>query len=101
MRRGDPQARPRAQVDTLVRALFDRYPDLIGFGVQDPGDLRAMRSTAELTEELCLVDVETFPDQGDALSLLAEIAAALLELIDEAPETRALLRGRTFARTLH
>ena len=32
---------------------------------------------------------------------MGEIAQALLELMDEAPDTASLLSARTFARTLH
>jgi hypothetical protein len=35
------------------------------------------------------------------VSIVGEIAAALLDLIDDEPATRELLYGRTFARTLH
>jgi hypothetical protein len=37
----------------------------------------------------------------DKLEMLGELAGALLELIAERPEAETLLRGRTFARTLH
>jgi hypothetical protein len=36
-----------------------------------------------------------------AEELPGQIAAALLELIEEQPQAAELLRGRTFARTLH
>jgi hypothetical protein len=36
-----------------------------------------------------------------AVALVGEISQALLELVDEQPVAAALLRGRTFARTLH
>jgi hypothetical protein len=40
------------------------------------------------------------PHHGEQAAL-GEIAQTLLELVEERPEAAALLRGRTFARTLH
>ena len=47
--------------------------------------------------------MESTSDSGAnaADEALGEIAQTLLELIEERPEAAALLRGRTFARTLH
>lgn len=84
------QARPmkEAQLQAVVATLFERFPELVGFSVWDA------------TENLCLAGVEIFP--GDAKpSLMSKIAAPLLDLLDEEPEARELLSGRTFARTLH
>ena len=41
------------------------------------------------------------PAREGEQAALGEIARTLLELIDERPEAAELLRGRTFARTLH
>lgn len=77
-----------AQVRTVVATLFRRFPELVGFSVW------------EASEDLCLASVETFPCDAEP-SLMGEIAAPLLDLLDEDPEARELLSGRTFARTLH
>ncbi len=91
----------KAELEALVARLFRRYPALIGFSIQDASTVRATRCTAELDGDLCLVDVETFGAGPGATQLLGEIALPLLELIDKAPMTRDLMRGRTFARTFH
>jgi hypothetical protein len=80
--------RVESQLDEVVARVFDRLPALVGFSV-------------ELAPELVLADVETFPWPAQREDLVGEIAVPLLELIDEAPEARELLRGRTFARTRH
>jgi hypothetical protein len=72
-----------------VDALFRRLPSLVGFSVQ------------EAQCELVLADVETDPWPARSQALFGEIALALLDLMDEEPAARELLRGRTFARTLH
>jgi len=86
-----------------VTALFDRFPALCGFSVQDERTLTRDRQVCRLEGELSLADVGVYPPAGAAQCawLLREIAVALLGLMDEHPETRELLRGRTFARTLH
>jgi hypothetical protein len=78
----------QSQVEAVVAQVFDRLPTLVGFSVA-------------LDPELSLADVETFPWTIYGPEMAGEIALPLLELLDEAPEARELLRGRTFVRTLH
>jgi hypothetical protein len=52
-------------------------------------------------DEEVLADLETSPWPGLTQELCSEIAAALLDLIDDEPAARELLHGRTFARALH
>lgn len=73
--------------DTLER-IFAVCPELCGFAVDD-------------AQELGFIDVALNPGYEQSGPLLGAIADALLDLIDEQPEARELLRGRTFARTLH
>lgn len=77
------------ELQAVVATLFQRFPELVGFSVR------------EETEDLCLAGVETFPSVPEPAFLMDEIAAPLLELLDEDPEARELLSGRTFARTVH
>ena len=74
-------------IHAIVNQIFAACPELCGFSVEDAATLS-------------LADVETFPYPRNE-ELLGEIAVALLDLIDEQPEAAELLRGRTFARTLH
>jgi hypothetical protein len=95
----------RAEVDlkATVDALFRRWPALCGFSVADARALTDDRVSGQLEGELCLADLGVYPSLGGAQpgELLGEIAVALLDLLDERPEARDLLRGRTFTRTLH
>ena len=76
-----------AQLEALVETIFRRWPGLVGFSVEDAG-------------ELVLTEMETQPWSMQPYELLGEVSVALLDFVDEAPEALALLRGRTFARTL-
>jgi hypothetical protein len=75
-----------ALLQEMLQTLFRRHPELHGF-------------TVRLDQPLpCHL---TCDPQHDEQAALDEIAQMLLELVEERPEAAALLRGRTFARTLH
>jgi hypothetical protein len=84
--------KPEAEVAAVVDALFRRWPSLVGFSVQE---------AQTPSTELVLADVETDPWRAQSREIYGEIVGALLELMDDEPAVRELLRGRTFARTLH
>jgi len=88
---------------TQIAALFSSIPRLSGFSVQERATLSAEREAAPLDAELSVADVSVQPCP-DVLALRRvglEIADALLELLDQHPAARRLLRGQTFARTFH
>jgi hypothetical protein len=81
----------RRQVEEQVESLFERCPDLCGFSVQ--GDERDLFvSDVGITSRL---SAERYGE------IFQDIAATLAGLLEEQPAAGALLRGRTFARTLH
>ena len=88
-----PRRALEADIGAVTAALFRRWPALVGFCVRDGAN----------SEEQLHLSVSLFPEpQPEERSLvLGEIAQALAELMDEAPDTASLLRARTFARTLH
>jgi len=79
------------QLEERLQSLFARCPELSGFSVR--GD----------AEELIVSDVGISPRLGAEQygEIFQDIAATLSELLEERPEAGELLRGRTFARTLH
>jgi len=83
---------PEAEIAAVVDKLFRRWPWLVGFSVQE---------ARTPSRGLVVTDVETDPRNVELLPLHGEIADAMLGLAQDDPEARALLRGRTFARTLH
>lgn len=92
LQRTDPQpgSRSSLRLDAGIRSLFRRCPMLCGFAVREDSGL----FVSEVT-------VDPRGGRHSAGVLHSEIAAALLEVIDECPEARGLLRERTFARAFH
>jgi hypothetical protein len=86
-----------------MAALFRRLPVLSGFSVQDPATLAQDRNLAPLDADLCIADVTVHPWPGlqATTAMCDEIVQEMLELLEEHPEVRELLRGYTFARAFH
>jgi predicted RNA polymerase sigma factor len=76
------------EVQDVMNHVFQRYPALCGFSVQD---------------DLSFTHVACHPAlAGDeAVALIEEISETLRELIEERPEAANVLRGRTLARRFH
>ena len=68
--------------------LFQRLPMLAGF---------CLRPDLELDE----LSVSTWPGYTPGRELYEEVMRSLVELAEERPEAVQLMRGRTFARTVH
>jgi len=92
---------PESRLAIAVDSLFRRWPSLVGFAVLEARTPSSEFSPQRLDRELVLSDIEASPWPQNAQELCGEIAAALLNLIDDEPATRKLLLGRTFARALH
>ena len=92
-----------ADLAARVAAIFEQYPMLCGFSVQERSTVTKDRALVELEGELCLADVSvvTAPAFRVAQEFSNQIAYTLLQLMDEQPDVSDLLCGRTFARTLH
>ncbi|HXI36650.1 MAG TPA: hypothetical protein VNH80_07025 [Burkholderiales bacterium] len=91
-----------ADLEASLGRLFRGRPALCGFSVQQSTVLTRERAACRLEGDLWVADLVAFPAVAGSLEALRDdVAAALLELIDERPEAGELLRGRTFARTLN
>lgn len=92
-----------ANLARRMDALFSRCPLLTGFSVQEEAALGKDRNAEALEQGLCIADlaVECWLGVGATHAVYEDIAETLLEVLNERPETYGLLRGRTFARTLH
>jgi hypothetical protein len=88
MSREHAMERAQADLRASLASVFRRRPPLCGFSVD---------------AELCVGQLSCHPalDTVRASVIAEEIARALSELIDEEPEAADLIRGRTFARTVH
>lgn len=80
-----------SQLEQQLQLLFSRCPELSGFSVRGDAD------------DLFVSDVGIAPRLSAEQygEIYQDIAATLAELVEERPEAGELLRGRTFARTLH
>jgi hypothetical protein len=91
----------QTRLAAVIDALFRSWPSLLGFSVQEAQCLSKDRAAAPIARELVLADVEASPWPADTREVCGAIAFVLLNLVKDEPETRELLRGRTFARSLH
>jgi hypothetical protein len=81
----------QSQLEHQVESLFARCPELCGFSVRSEND------------ELFVSDVGIAPRLSAQQygEIFQDIARTLADLLEDEPEAEEMLRGRTFARTLH
>jgi hypothetical protein len=101
--------RVEAEVAMQIRALFGRCPELSGFAVQDRAaveildDLPHDSDGSDEKPALFVTDIgfSATVSLEEIEEVYALIGAAISDVMSERPEAFELLRGRTFARTLH
>jgi hypothetical protein len=101
--------RVEAEVAMQIRTLFGRCPDLAGFAVQDRAaveildDLPHDNNGSGEKPTLFVTDIgfSATVSLEEIEEVYALIGAAISDVMSERPEAFDLLRGRTFARTLH
>lgn len=103
---GPPESllgRLEANVSAKIRALFARCPTLHGFSVQDRAMLpRDVDQTRIPDADLFVTEIGVFPKLDSQFDeIYDEITLAISDLVHEQPQAYDILRGRTFARTLH
>ncbi len=86
----------KGNLDSTMQALFARWPALCGFAVEE---LRTIPNG----RQVIFRDVAIQPWAGHQPSpeLMGDLAASLLDLVDESPEAGEQLAGRTFAPLIH
>jgi len=96
-------SRFEAELSARIWAVFGSFPDLCGFSLQDRTGLPDYIDASSLRDELFVTELgfsapvsET--EYDEAYKLITE---AVADIVSERPEALELLRGRTFARTLH
>jgi hypothetical protein len=92
-----------ADLGARVQALFGRCPELCGFLVEERVVEAPVGESGARELELYIAGIDVFPALGSAQSetLVAQISAALADLLEDSPEAADLLAGRTFVRTMH
>jgi hypothetical protein len=108
---GDPRGEKKASyaggmkkpIPAPIESLFQRYPALAGFSVRGLRDVPDSCSRTGDESELFVSDIGVLPSLSDDQygEIFQEIATTLADLLAEYPDAGELLRGRTFARTLH
>lgn len=93
----------RKPVPATIESLFQRYPALSGFSVRGLDDIPDNCSRSGEDGELFVSDIGIAPNLSTEQygEIFQEIASTLSDLLAEQPDATELLRGRTFARTLH
>jgi len=100
----NPQlSRVEAELSARMHALFGHFPDLAGFSLQDRTGLPDYVDPSHLQGELFVTELGfsapvSAMEYDETYNLIAD---AVSDLVSERPEAFELLRGRTFARTLH
>jgi hypothetical protein len=95
--------RIEAHVLTKINTLFSRCPALAGFSVQDRSTLPEKFDGQIPDADLYVTEIGIFPklDAEQYGHIFDEITVAISDLVYEHPKSYEVLRGRTFARTLH
>lgn len=101
MDKGNPER--IGEVETRLRMVFRRRPELHRFVIQDKSGLADHIDRASLEGELFITQITLYPRHGTKQydEVYAEIARAVTQLVAERPEALAELRGKTFVRALH
>jgi len=98
------QKRVVADVQARIDALFIRCPSLCGFAVQDRATLPEQLTETQIPDaDLYVTEIGIFPklSTDQYADVFDEITITLSNLVSEQPNAYDVLRGRTFARTLH
>lgn len=104
LRAGSPdRGLVQADVEARMRGLFARCPTLCGFSVQDRACPPANAGGPIPDAELYITEIGIYPklDTAQYGELYDEITLTIADLVQGQPDACELLRGRTFARTLH
>jgi len=105
-----PLHRVEAEVAMQIKTIFGSCPELAGFAVQDTAAVRELVGMFQDDEHGSDDSARLFvTDIGFSASISREqldeiytlIGTAISDVLSEQPEAFELLRGRTFARTLH
>ena len=92
-----------AELSARIWEVLGRFPHLCGFALQDRTDLPDYINPSYLREDLFVTDLGFSAPVSDMEydEAYRMIADAVADIVSERPEALDLLRGRTFARTLH
>lgn len=86
-----------------IRELFGRCPELAGFAIKDLALLSEDIAELDGEPKLFVTDIgfSGVIGEHELEEAYTQIGTAISDVVSERPEAFELLRGRTFARTLH
>ncbi|MBI4291215.1 MAG: hypothetical protein HY661_07030 [Betaproteobacteria bacterium] len=95
--------RVEADLKVRVRTLFGQFPELASVSVHDlsgfsDGAERSAQDADSLIVEIVLSRTVRSTDFETIMDL---VSSEIVDFVSEEPDAMELLRGRTFARTLH
>jgi hypothetical protein len=92
-----------ADLALQIKSLFEVCPNLCGFVVEDLSGLQGDPDPYDGENRFVISQISfSMPlSVGESTEVCSLIAGVVSELVAEQPEAYDLLRGRTFARTLH
>lgn len=92
-----------ADLAMQIKALFATCPSLSGFVVEAMSELQVDAESDGAEDALAITQISFDPpcSRDESHQVCSLIVSTVSELVAEQPEAYALLRGRTFARTLH
>ena len=96
-------SRVERELSARIWAVFGSFPDLCGFSLQDRTGLPDYIDASSLRDELFVAELgfSTPVSEVEYDEAYRLISDAVADIVSERPEALDLLRGRTFARTLH
>lgn len=100
----DPQADiAEADLAMHIKALFAACPNLCGFVVEDLSGLHGDADPQDEEDRFVITQVSFGApfSRDESHQVCSLIVSVVSELVAAQPEAHELLRGRTFARTLH
>ena len=90
------------ELDETIATLFIELHGLAGFSVTDATSMIGSREAGQLIGDLSLADITVIAGfSARHQDYFGDIAVALVDLLEEHPEAREMLRNHTFARTLN
>ena len=103
MDKGGPAQEDKGDVETRLRAVFKRLPELHRFVIQDKAGLPDHVDRQSLSGELFITQITLYPRRGTKQydEVYADIARAITQVVAELPHALDVLRGKTFVRALH
>jgi hypothetical protein len=87
----------------LVEVMFRAYPELLSFCLEEDQQAAQVAAWEEQAREHfdLHVGLATEVTEDFEQEMCEAVSAFITEVVNERPETLDILRGRTFARTLH